>query len=142
MCVLTCAKQTCAVIYVSTDTDPEAPGRVLAGQAWLRMVFEDNSDFAPIAPYSEGKEGEAKRRMHEAAVEDVKRGEDFVQAGVRVDVLSQGSFSDPYAQEVEMGVEKISFGTDESCEWCGSRGRSGPTGSPSRQSGLPEGETN
>ena len=71
---LTTLSQTCSVIYISTDTDPEAPKRVAANVPWLKMVFADNSDFAPMVKYSES----AKI----VEIEDVARGEDFIQAGV------------------------------------------------------------
>ncbi|WWD21118.1 hypothetical protein CI109_105599 [Kwoniella shandongensis] len=78
--------KSAAVIYVSTDTDPAAPLRILSQKPWLRMTFHDNSDFAPIAKSDEfGVE-----------MEEVSRGEDFVQAG-----------------EIEVGVEKVQFGVEE-----------------------------
>ncbi|KAK8843362.1 hypothetical protein IAR55_007019 [Kwoniella newhampshirensis] len=78
--------KSAAVIYVSTDTDPSAPQRITAQKPWLRMVFHDNSDFAPVAKSDE----------HGVEMEEVSRGEDFVQAG-----------------EIEMGVEKVKFGVEE-----------------------------
>ncbi|KAK4687984.1 hypothetical protein P7C73_g2127, partial [Tremellales sp. Uapishka_1] len=79
---------TASVIYVSTDTTPAAPERVLAQKPWLRMTFHDNSDFAPMVSFSSGSQA--------AEVEDVSRGEDFVQAG-----------------EIEMRVEHVAFGVEE-----------------------------
>ena len=66
--------QSAAVIYVSADTDPKAAARILVNQPWLRLTFHDNSDFAPLVPIREGA------RITE--LEEVARGEDFVQAGV------------------------------------------------------------
>lgn len=61
-------------MYVSTDTDPEAPKRVTKDVPWHRLTFNDNSDFAPlVSPRDEAKIVE---------IEDVERGEDFIQAGV------------------------------------------------------------
>ncbi|CAD6565051.1 MAG: hypothetical protein TREMPRED_000670 [Tremellales sp. Tagirdzhanova-0007] len=74
----------CSVIYVSTDTDPTRLQRVLANVPWLRMTFHDNSDFALS---NSGKEVE---------MEEVARGEEFVQAG-----------------EIEIGVESVGFGMEE-----------------------------
>ena len=66
--------QASAIIYVSTDTDPAAPKRLLANLPWLRMTFNDNSDFAPMVSYRESPKI--------VEIEDVERGEDFIQAGV------------------------------------------------------------
>ncbi|WVN87795.1 uncharacterized protein L203_102990 [Cryptococcus depauperatus CBS 7841] len=78
--------RTAAVIYISVDTDPLAPQRVLQGKPWLRMVFNDNSDFAIIG----------KGKGNEAEVEEVARGEDFVQGG-----------------DVEMELEQVQLGVEE-----------------------------
>ncbi|ADV23010.1 hypothetical protein I315_06580 [Cryptococcus gattii Ru294] len=75
-----------AVIYVSVDTDPQAPLRVLQGKPWLRMTFNDNSDFATVG----------KDKGQEVEMEEVARGEDFVQAG-----------------EMEIGMENVVFGVEE-----------------------------
>lgn len=80
--------KSAAVIYVSADTDPKAAARILANQPWLRLTFHDNSDFAPLVPIREGA------RITE--LEEVARGEDFVQAG-----------------EIEVGAEKVDFGAEE-----------------------------
>jgi hypothetical protein len=45
------------------------------------MTFHDSSDFAPMVPLSKGDGGSWGQ---EAVVEDVARGEEFVQAGVSV----------------------------------------------------------
>jgi hypothetical protein len=74
--------QTCAVIYVSTDTDPRAAERVLSGHAYMRMVFEDNSDFASAGPEPAVVAGSKGKGKGAVEVEEVKRGEDFVTAGV------------------------------------------------------------
>ena len=64
------------MIYVSVDPDPEAPKRVTKDVPWLRMTFNDNSDFASLVkPADQAKIVE---------IEDVERGEDFIQAGVRL----------------------------------------------------------
>ncbi|WVQ81509.1 hypothetical protein IAT38_003633 [Cryptococcus sp. DSM 104549] len=78
--------RSASVIYISADTDPLAPARILQGKPWLRMLFNDNSDFAEVGT-GKGKE---------VVMEEVARGEDFVQAG-----------------EIEMGVEKVQFGVEE-----------------------------
>jgi len=78
--------KTLAVIYVSTDTNPGAPRSVLATQPWLRMIFHDNSDFAPM-----GRES-----GQEVEMEEVSRGEDFVQGG-----------------EIETGMESVRIGVEE-----------------------------
>ncbi|UOH82020.1 hypothetical protein LQV05_004702 [Cryptococcus neoformans] len=78
--------KSAAVIYVSVDTDPQAPLRVLQGKPWLRMTFNDNSDFASVG----------KDKGQEVEMEEVARGEDFVQAG-----------------EMEIGMEDIVFGVEE-----------------------------
>ncbi|KAK6904371.1 hypothetical protein I203_105183 [Kwoniella mangroviensis CBS 8507] len=77
-----------SVIYISTDVLPQQANNVLQGKPWLRMTFFDNSDFAPV--------GEPDEKDWSVGMEEVKRGEDFLQAG-----------------EVEMGVEKIQFGQEE-----------------------------
>jgi hypothetical protein len=51
--------------------DPAKPARIVKDVPWLRMTFHDNSDFAPMA------KGEGS-----VEVEDVGRGEEFIQAGV------------------------------------------------------------
>ncbi|WVR09115.1 hypothetical protein IAU60_006177 [Kwoniella sp. DSM 27419] len=81
--------RSASVIYISTDVSPLAAQRVLADKPWLRATFFDNSDFAPIGQNKE-------ERDWAAGVEDVKRGEDFVQAG-----------------EMEMGVERVELGAEE-----------------------------
>ncbi|KAL7421495.1 hypothetical protein Q5752_004382 [Cryptotrichosporon argae] len=73
-----------AVLYVSSDTDPAAAARSTAQTPWVRMTFHDNSDFAPLAS------------SDKAVVEEVSRGEDFVQAG-----------------EIDLGLEKVPFGAEE-----------------------------
>ncbi|WVQ90010.1 hypothetical protein IAS59_003786 [Cryptococcus gattii] len=78
--------RSAAVIYVSVDTDPQAPLRVLQGKPWLRMTFNDNSDFATVG----------KDKGQEVEMEEVARGEDFVQAG-----------------EMEIGMENVVFGVEE-----------------------------
>nr|ODO03939.1 hypothetical protein L204_00280 [Cryptococcus depauperatus CBS 7855] len=78
--------RTAAVIYISVDTDPLAPQRVLQGKPWLRMVFNDSSDFAIIG----------KGKGNEAEVEEVAKGEDFVQGG-----------------DVEMELEQVQLGVEE-----------------------------
>ncbi|OCF35512.1 hypothetical protein I316_02564 [Kwoniella heveanensis BCC8398] len=83
------ANRSAAVLYVSTDLSPAAMDRVLKDKSWLRLTFFDNSDFATVGQTNE-------ERDLSALVEDVKRGEDFVQAG-----------------EVEMGVEKVDLGVEE-----------------------------
>ncbi|WVF65607.1 hypothetical protein IAT40_000337 [Kwoniella sp. CBS 6097] len=83
------ANRSAAVIYVSTDLSPAAMDRVLKDKPWLRLTFFDNSDFATVGQTNE-------ERDLSALVEDVKRGEDFVQAG-----------------ELEMGVEKVDLGVEE-----------------------------
>ncbi|RXK35601.1 hypothetical protein M231_07131 [Tremella mesenterica] len=80
--------KTSGIIYISTDTDPTSAQRILTNQPWLRSTFHDNSDFAPLVPYREGA------RITE--LEEVSRGEDFIQAG-----------------EIEAGFEKIDFGKEE-----------------------------
>ncbi|EIW67020.1 hypothetical protein TREMEDRAFT_69944 [Tremella mesenterica DSM 1558] len=74
-----------------SNTDPTSAQRILTNQPWLRSTFHDNSDFAPLVPYREGA------RITE--LEEVSRGEDFIQAG-----------------EIEAGVEKIDFGTEENVQ--------------------------
>lgn len=87
--------KSASVMYVSTDTSPLAPERVLSGQAWMRMVFQDNSDFASVGDNStDGLDAGAGRRY--PGVEDVKRGEEFITAG-----------------ELEVGAESVTFGLDE-----------------------------
>lgn len=67
-------RKTSSLIYISTDTDPACPQRILQNVPWLRMTFHDNSDFAPMLRMGDtGKEVE---------MEEVSRGEEFVQAGV------------------------------------------------------------
>ncbi|WVQ93269.1 hypothetical protein IAU59_000335 [Kwoniella sp. CBS 9459] len=83
------ANRSAAVVYVSTDLSPPAMDRVLKDKSWLRLTFFDNSDFATVGQTNE-------ERDLSALVEDVKRGEDFVQAG-----------------EMEMGVEKVNLGVEE-----------------------------
>jgi hypothetical protein len=65
--------QSASVIYVSTDTTASAPQRVLTGKPWLRMIYADNSDFAPLVTVKNGGAVE---------MEEVARGEEFVEAGV------------------------------------------------------------
>lgn len=75
--------QTCSVIYVSTDTSPRAVDQILSGQAFLRMTFHDNSDFAPMVTLREEAEGKkAKGKGREVEMEEVARGEEFIAAGV------------------------------------------------------------
>ncbi|ORY24779.1 hypothetical protein BCR39DRAFT_545886 [Naematelia encephala] len=78
--------KTLGVIYISTDTSPSAPQRVLASHPWLRLIFADNSDFA--------SPGDGKGK--EVEMEEVARGEEFIQAG-----------------EIELGMEKVEFGLEE-----------------------------
>lgn len=52
----------------------------MSGQAFLQMAFHDNSDFAEVA--SAADLSAAARRRKGAEVEEVKRGEDFITAGV------------------------------------------------------------
>jgi len=59
---------------VSTDTDPQCQERITKNVPWLRMTFNDNSDFAPLVS--------ARDVQKIVEIEDVERGEDFVQAGV------------------------------------------------------------
>ena len=73
--------QTCSIIYISTDTDPAAAQRITTNVPWLKMTFHDNSDFAPLVKYSESPKI--------VEIEDVARGEDFVQAGVSLTHLQQ-----------------------------------------------------
>ncbi|WRT69006.1 uncharacterized protein IL334_005988 [Kwoniella shivajii] len=80
--------RSASVIYVSTDVLPQQAERVLNGKPWLRMTFFDNSDFAPV--------GEPEDKNWSVGLEEVNRGEEFLQAG-----------------EVEMGIEKIEFGQEE-----------------------------
>ncbi|ORX39074.1 hypothetical protein BD324DRAFT_649166 [Kockovaella imperatae] len=80
--------KTCAIIYISTDTDASAMPRITANVPWTRMIFADNSDFAPPVRFSESPKI--------VEIEDVARGEDFIQAG-----------------EIEVGAEKIEFGREE-----------------------------
>jgi hypothetical protein len=61
------------VIYVSTDVDAKVALAAAAQQPWYRMIFEDDSDFAPL---SKG----------EPEVIEIARGEDFVPAMVSVSV--------------------------------------------------------
>ncbi|WWC64084.1 uncharacterized protein I303_106691 [Kwoniella dejecticola CBS 10117] len=79
--------KSASVIYVSTDVLPRQADNVLQGKSWLRMTFFDNSDFAPV--------GEPEKDWS-VGMEEVKRGEEFLQAG-----------------EIEMGVEKIQFDQEE-----------------------------
>lgn len=57
------------VIYVSTDVDAKLAVLTTAQQPWYRMIFEDDSDFAPLAP-------------GEPEVIEIARGEEFVSAMV------------------------------------------------------------
>ncbi|WWC73156.1 uncharacterized protein I206_107122 [Kwoniella pini CBS 10737] len=77
-----------SVIYISTDVLIQQAENVLKDKSWLRMTFFDNSDFAPI--------GEPLEKDWSVGLEEVKRGEEFLQAG-----------------EIELGVEKIEFGKEE-----------------------------
>lgn len=52
---------------------------MLASQPWLRMTFCDNSDFAPLVPLRDGDKV--------TEMEEIARGEDFVQAGVSCEPL-------------------------------------------------------
>lgn len=56
------------------------------------MTFCDNSDFAPLVPLRDGNKV--------TEMEEVARGEDFVQAG-----------------EMEMGAEKVQFEEEEYRRW-------------------------
>ena len=51
----------------------------------MRMVFQDGSDFATIGEEKEGEGTKGKSRL--PGVEEVKRGEDFVTAGVSDDTF-------------------------------------------------------
>ncbi|TYJ54066.1 hypothetical protein B9479_005252 [Cryptococcus floricola] len=79
--------KSAAVIYVSADTDPLAPASVLQGKPWLRMIFNDDSDFALV-----GKEKDDSTPR----IQEVARGENFIQAG-----------------EMESGMEKVELGVEE-----------------------------
>ncbi|BEJ11685.1 hypothetical protein CspHIS471_0201450 [Cutaneotrichosporon sp. HIS471] len=71
------------VIYVSTDVDAKIALAVAAQQPWYRMIFEDDSDFAPLA-------------KGEPEVIEIARGEDFVPA-----------------MEIETGAEVVTYGEEE-----------------------------
>jgi hypothetical protein len=76
--------ESCSVIYVSTDTSPKAVEAILSGQAFLRMTFNDSSDFAPMVTFKEeqeAKKGKGKGREG-VEMEEVARGEEFIVAGV------------------------------------------------------------
>ncbi|WVQ75482.1 hypothetical protein IAR50_005107 [Cryptococcus sp. DSM 104548] len=79
--------RSAAVIYVSVDTDPLAPAHILQGKPWLRMIFNDDSDFATVG--REPDDGSPR-------VEEVARGESFIQAG-----------------EIELGMENVELGVEE-----------------------------
>ncbi|CAK9782949.1 hypothetical protein CC85DRAFT_303660 [Cutaneotrichosporon oleaginosum] len=72
-----------SVIYVSTDVDAKLALAATAQQPWYRMIYEDDSDFAPLA-------------KGEPEVIEIARGEDFVQA-----------------MEIETGAEVVTFGEEE-----------------------------
>lgn len=63
--------QAVTIIYVSTDVDAKLAVTTTAQQPWYRMIFEDDSDFAPL---SQG----------EPEVVEIARGEEFITAMVRV----------------------------------------------------------
>ncbi|ODN74590.1 hypothetical protein L202_06949 [Cryptococcus amylolentus CBS 6039] len=79
--------KSAAVIYVSADTDPLAPASVLQGKPWLRMIFNDDSDFAVVGKEKDGGP---------PSIQEVARGENFIQAG-----------------EIELGMEKVELGVEE-----------------------------
>lgn len=62
--------QSTRVIYVSTDTDAKTALAAAAQYPWLRMLFFDDSDFAPM------------QVSVTTDVVEVARGEEFVQASV------------------------------------------------------------
>lgn len=83
------------------------------------MVFEDGSDFATASNVSEEKQwGKHGKAMKEVEMEEVKRGEDFVTAGVSecTGNIGRGRGWADVIQEIEIGVEKIAFGQDENRE--------------------------
>ena len=106
--------QTTSILYVSTDTDPKAQQRITKDVPWLRMTFNDNSDFAPLV--SSGQEAKITE------IEDVERGEDFIQAGVSATASAAACPTRRAAadrQEIEVGAEKVSFGEEEYREFRG-----------------------
>ncbi|WOO83501.1 uncharacterized protein LOC62_05G007021 [Vanrija pseudolonga] len=72
------------VIYVSTDTDAKLALASAAQYPWLRMLFFDDSDFAPM------------QVSVTTDVVEVARGEDFVQAS-----------------EIEVGAETVPYGGED-----------------------------
>ncbi|WWC91269.1 uncharacterized protein L201_006212 [Kwoniella dendrophila CBS 6074] len=80
--------KSASVIYISTDVLEKQLKSIIQGKTWLNLTFFDNSDFAPI--------GEPDEKDWSVNLQEVKRGEDFLQAG-----------------EIELGVEKIQFGIEE-----------------------------
>ena len=64
------------------------------------MVFSDNSDFAEIGSEASAAEGSGTGKRRLPGVEDVKRGEDFVTAGVSSCLCVEGEGEN----RIELGV--------------------------------------
>ncbi|KAL1406023.1 hypothetical protein Q8F55_007706 [Vanrija albida] len=77
-------EKSARVVYVSTDTDAKTALAAAAQFPWLRMLFFDDSDFAPM------------QVSVVAEVVEVARGEEFVQAS-----------------EIEVGAETVPYGSEE-----------------------------
>jgi hypothetical protein len=97
------SSQHCAIIYVSTDARHEEMQVETHNKPYFSMVFQDGSDFAPMA------RSEEEMKLALAEVTDVARDEWFVSA--EVGSASRSDFTSSWAL-----IGRV-------CSGSGSRGR-------------------